>query len=118
MNKLIKILLVVCVCILTLANVFALNIDKVDDPFGVSKDDAITEVNDAVGSVWKTASLILQMLAIGAVIFAGLRYMFASADAKADIKRSMGILAVGAILTFASITVINFIVDVGKDILK
>ena len=35
--------------------------------------------------------------------------MFASADQKADIKKSMGTLAIGAVLVFCAATVLRFI---------
>ena len=38
--------------------------------------------------------------------------MFASADQKADIKKSMGILAIGAALVFGATFIIDFIVKV------
>lgn len=117
LKKLIKVLSVLFACTLVFANVFALSINDVDKPF-TSSGDKITAVDDAVGSIWKTVKVIVQILAVAAVVFAGLRYMFASSDAKADIKRSMGILALGAILVFASTTVIGFVVNVSKDALK
>lgn len=116
-KKLIKVLSVVFVCMLVLTNVFALSIDDVDKPFN-SNGVAIGQVEDAIGSVWATIVVIVQILAIAAVVFAGLRYMFASADTKADIKRSMGILAVGALLVFASTTIVSFIVKAGQEALK
>lgn len=97
------------VFVFVVSHVFALNINDVTKPFE-DKGNGIDEVENAAGKIWATIVTIVQILAIAAVVFAGLRYMFASADAKADIKRSMGILAVGAILVFASTTVISFIV--------
>lgn len=117
LKKLIKVLSVLFVCVLALTNVFALNINDVDKPFS-SNGVAIDDVEDAVGSIWATIVTIVQILAVAAVVFAGLRYMFASSDAKADIKKSMGILAIGAILVFASTTIIGFVVNVGKNALK
>ena len=42
--------------------------------------------------------------------------MFASADQKADIKKSMGILAVGAILVFGSTFILNLLMSVTKEV--
>ncbi len=75
-----------------------------------------TVVNDTVNKVWGSVTLILQVLAIAAIVFAGVRYMFASADQKADIKKSMIILVVGAVLVFGASTIVQFIVNVTNDV--
>ena len=73
-------------------------------------------LNTSVQNIWASVLSILQILAVAAVVFAGVRYMFASADAKADIKKQMIILVLGAILVFAASTVIKLIVDVTGEI--
>lgn len=84
------------------------------DTSGVS---GVGTLDTTVKKVWNSVALILQILAIAAVVFAGVRYMFASADSKADIKKSMGILAVGAILVFGATTIINFIVTLTGEVI-
>ena len=79
--------------------------------------DGITKVDNAVQKVWKTVTTIVQILAFAAVIFAGLRYMFASADQKADIKKGLGMLTIGAILVFAAATVVQFVVNAANQLL-
>ena len=71
----------------------------------------------AVQNAWSVVLLILQVLAVAAFVFAGVRYMFASADQKADIKKSLGALALGAVLVFGASTVINFLVTSTNEIL-
>lgn len=115
MRKLIKVLSVLIVCVLVFTNVFALSINDVDKPFK-NKTGSITDVDDAVKTIWATVVTIVQILSVAAVVFAGLRYMFASADTKADIKRSMGILAIGAILVFASTTLLGLITKAVNDV--
>lgn len=83
-----------------------------------SEGTASSTVSTAANKVWGTVVTIVQILAFAAVVFAGLRYMFASADQKADIKKSMGILTLGAILVFVSATVIQFITKAAGDILN
>lgn len=61
----------------------------------------------AINNLWAVISTILKIAAVAAIIFAGVRYMFASADSKADIKKSMLVLVVGAILVFGA----SFVVD-------
>lgn len=69
-----------------------------------------------VNNVWGIILVILQVAAIAALVFAGVRYMFASADQKADIKKSMGTLAIGAILVFGASTVVQIITTVASDV--
>ncbi len=71
-----------------------------------------------VTNAWGVIQLILQVAAIGALIFSGVRYMFASADQKADIKKGMGALAIGAILVFGSTLVINMLIKIVGDLAK
>lgn len=113
MKKLIKVLPLLLVCVLAFSNVFALTIDDVERPFN-SGGDPISEVESAVKDVWSTVRLIVQILAVAATVIAGLRYMIASADVRADIKRSTGILILGAVLVFASTTIISFVVSVAN----
>ncbi len=116
MKKLLIVISVVLICSVLSVHVFALTIDDVDKPF-IDKGSSVVKVDTAVKSVWSTVVVVVQALAVGAVVFAGLRYMFASADSKADIKKSMSILALGAILVFCATTVLRFIVSAGEEIL-
>ena len=61
--------------------------------------------------------LVLQVASVAAFVFAGVRYMFASAEAKANIKNSMMLLIIGAVIVFASSTVVGFIVQSAKEVL-
>ena len=77
---------------------------------------SITTANNAVNKIWGTVTLILQILAVAAIVFAGVRYMFASADGKADIKKQTIGLVVGAVLVFGASMIVDFIVNVTKEI--
>ena len=69
----------------------------------------IGTITTASSSVYTTVTTIVQMLAVAAVVIAGVRYMFASAEAKGDIKNQTIGLVFGAILVFMAIPVLNFI---------
>ena len=71
---------------------------------------SIGTVDNMVNQVWGTVLTIAQILAFAAIVFAGVRYMFASADQKADIKKGLVYLVVGAILVFAASTVVKIVV--------
>lgn len=55
-------------------------------PTGEGGNESLRVVT-SLGKAWATIVVIVQILSIGLIVFAGLRYMFASADKKADIKR-------------------------------
>ena len=69
----------------------------------------------SVKKIWGTILLVLQVLAVAAFCCAGVKYMFASADTKANLKNRMVGLMVGAVLVFGATGVINLIVNVTKD---
>jgi type IV secretory pathway VirB2 component (pilin) len=68
-------------------------------------------------NVWATIVTIVQILSVACIVFAGLRYMFASADQKADIKKSMGVLAIGAVLVFGATLVLQLIANATNSVL-
>lgn len=82
-----------------------------------SSSTSVAEVDKSVKKVWGTTMTVVQILAFAAVVFAGLRYMFASADQKADIKKGLGMLAIGAVLVFAASTVVKFVVKAADEII-
>ena len=74
-----------------------------------------TKFNNALYKVWGVILVVLQVASIAGVIFAGVRYMFASADAKADLKKSMIHLVIGMIIVFGASTVVGFIIGTFKE---
>lgn len=116
-NKIMSVLLVLVAVVAFVAPVFA---EKTASPITTDLsaigEESITSMDSAVGKGWNTIKLILQVCAIGAIVFAGVRYMFASADQKADIKKSMGVLAIGAALVFGATFIIDFIVTITGEI--
>lgn len=107
MKKLLRVLPVVIVVCLVFVNVFAVDYDSIDSV--IKKGNAASGITTSAKNVWGTITTIVQILAVAAIVFAGVRYMFASADQKADIKKSMGILAIGAVLVFGATLVLNLI---------
>lgn len=77
----------------------------------------VTVVTNVAKNIWSTLRVIFQILAISAIIIAGLRYMFASADGKADIKNQTIILIVGAILVFSAVEVAKFVANTANSVL-
>jgi len=110
MKKIFKIMIIVLVMSLVLfitTDVFALGTGDLGElNHGTPKADIVIKVKN----VWRTVVVIVQVASVVAVVFLGMKYMFSSADTKADIKKQITLLVIGAVLVFSSITVINFIV--------
>lgn len=86
------------------------------DPNMPTSGGSIGTIDTIANNVWGTVITIAQILAFAAIIFAGVRYMFASADSKADIKKQLVILVVGAVLVFGASTVVQILMSVVDDI--
>ena len=116
-NKVMAILVVAVAVFAFVAPVFATSpiTTTIPDHSGGS---GVGSADKAVSKAWNTIKLILQIAAVGAVVFAGVRYMFASADQKADIKKSMGILAIGAALVFGATIIIDFITKITGEVIS
>lgn len=96
--------------------IFAANEPISTDFSNLSGGSASNTLSKTTKNIWSTVTLILQILAVAAIVFAGVRYMFASADAKADIKKQLVILVLGAVLVFGASTIIQIIVKVTNDV--
>lgn len=72
----------------------------------------IEKVTSLGKNVWATVIFVVRILAFAAIVFAGVRYMFASADQKADIKKGLVFLVIGAVLVFASTFLVDLVTSV------
>ncbi len=96
----------------TFSPVLAKNAAQIE---ALANGNGVTAVDDAVKKVWSTVLTVLQILAIAAIVYAGVKYMFAAAEDKAEIKQGLIGLAVGAILVFGASTIVQFILKVQED---
>lgn len=112
--RIVPVFLVLAVVLTT--NVFAFGNFSTDKLENIGNGGTISTADNAVKRIWGTVTLILQILAVAAIVFAGVRYMFASADAKADIKKQTIGLVVGAILVFGASMIVNFIINVTSEV--
>lgn len=110
-NKIMSVLVILVALVAFVAPVFGVTFNQ--DVLAGAKN-ADNSVSTLVNNIWGTVALVVQVLAIACVVFAGLRYMFASADAKADIKKQTIILVVGAVLVFGATWIIQIIADATK----
>lgn len=116
MNKYKKVFLRV-MPILMVVVVMASSVFGIDPGIPTTNGSKLEGVTNLAGSLWSTAAIIIQILAIAAIVIAGVRYMFASADAKADIKKQTVVLVAGAILVFAAVPIAKFIGGVANNAL-
>lgn len=93
MKKIINILFI-CILISNYINVIYA-VGDVDISGGTGSET----VNSLVGNIWTTVSIVIYTLAVGCIVFAGLRYMLSSADAKADIKKQTRYVTCGSKLS-------------------
>ena len=103
------------------ANIFissiyaALSIDVTEPSSGT--DTGVDNDLQKVGQkIWSIVITVLRYAAIGTFIFAGVKYMIASADQKADIKKSMVPLFIGTLVVFGGTYVVDFAIKLFKDI--
>lgn len=69
-----------------------------------------------INNVWGTVLTVLRVLAVAAIVFAGVKYMFASAEGKADIKGGMVGLVIGAVLVFGASIVVEVIMNAASSL--
>lgn len=69
------------------------------------------------GNIWGTVSLVLQILSLTGVFALGLKYMFTSAEGKADIKKQMVPLVVGLLLVYGMAALMRFIVAAADQVI-
>lgn len=117
-NKIMSVLIVAVAAFAFVAPVFGVTFDQTTVNSTLTSGSPDTSVKTAIGNVWGTVALVVQVLAVACVVFAGLRYMFASADAKADIKKQTVILVIGAVLIFGATWIIQIISDVTTTSIK
>ena len=125
MKKSKKIFLRVLPVLIVLMVVFTTNVfaeEGTQEGFGSFTNNMTVTANksgktiNSISNVWGIILTVLQVAAIAAVVFAGVRYMFASADSKADIKKQMIWLVIGAVLVFGASTVIQLITNFADDL--
>lgn len=110
-----KILIMFLIMIVSIGTcVYAENGISTDFP---EESGSIGQIDQSVKKVWGTVTTVVQILSFAAIVFAGLRYMFSAADQKADIKKGLGMLTIGAILVFATSTVVKFVVSAAKEVI-
>ncbi len=66
--------------------------------------------------VWNTVKVIIWVLCVAGILFAGVKYIFAGIDAKSEIKQGLIKIVVGIVLVFSSSLVIDIIINIFTDV--
>ena len=111
-----RVLPVIMVCLVMFSFSFVFADEPIKANNVISNGTASNGIVRVTGNIWQTVIVVIQVLAVAAVVFAGLRYMFASADQNADIKKQLIILVIGAVLVFGASTVLGIISNVTKEV--
>lgn len=69
-----------------------------------------SSLEDTTASVYQTIIYICNYLAIGGIVYIGIRYMLAGAEGKAELKTRGVPITLGLIMVYATLTFLNFIV--------
>ena len=69
------------------------------------------------GKIIWIVNTIVRYAAFGGILFLGLKYMFASAEGKSQLKTNMGGLVLGMVFVFLASKAVDFIIGVGDSII-
>lgn len=121
MKKVFTLILIMLVISMVCGSVYAenseANILRPSEP-SVSHGDMPEKIKTTMQSIWATIALIVQIFCVGCVVFAGIRYMYASAEQKADLKKGLIYLTIGAVFVFCTLGVIKFVVRATDQLLN
>jgi len=76
-----------------------------------------TTWNSAAGRVLKIIYTVVKYGSIIGMVVIGLKYMFASADGRAEMKQTLGSMVIGLIFVFSASNIVEFIVASADEII-
>ncbi len=79
--------------------------------------DTVSEIVSPFQKIYGSAILIIRIAAFSIIIFTGIRYMFLAADQRAELKKSLVNLMIGASIVFGTTIVIDIVVKIAKNVL-
>lgn len=110
--KLIAVLAIVLMVACTVLPVFAdVNMDNIK-PNGTKSDTQMEKVGSVIVSYITSAAMVIAVVMIAVL---GIKYMIGSAEEKADYKKTLVPLLVGAILVFGASAVAKIIVGLAQN---
>ena len=115
LNKILTVFMLVIMLFAFVSPVFASG--DIKQNFNFSSSTTATDLQTKLGNVWGIISMAANFIAVVMVVIAGIRYMFASADQKADIKKQTIILIIGAVFIFAAGRIVSLISSTATSVL-
>ena len=109
--KIVSIALVIMMALLSVSNVVLASgipgkIDQIAAGSTDVEDDKIIELGAKIVTIMQTVGIVV---AVVILLILGIKYMMGSAEEKAEYKKTMVPYVVGAILIFASTTIVNIV---------
>lgn len=74
-------------------------------------------VENVIVKVYGTISVIIKVIALGGVVYAGVKYMMAGAGDKGAIKQNLIYIVLGAIFVYGADAIIGLVIKSGAEII-
>lgn len=114
MKAIVAVMIVILTVVLCVAPVFATTIGGVNIEPKQGMDQKVTGTgNKILGYIQGIGTFI----AVGVLMFLGIKYMTASANEKADIKKSIIPYIIGAIILLVAVNIVPIIESIGKSLI-
>ncbi|MBO5476517.1 MAG: hypothetical protein J6A15_02035 [Clostridia bacterium] len=81
----------------------------------VNSTPKYNELNNLRNNVLGIIITVMQMLSVFGIVFCGIKYMYAGADQKAQLKKGLAGLAIGCIIVFSGATISKYVLDIFSD---
>ena len=108
MKKVIKIIIIAIMCILIFENfIYAINTN-----ITLGGTNMIDPMKDKISSILGILQVLGSVISVIALVIIGIRYMLSSVEEKADMKGVLIYYVVGAVLIFATTTVLSLVYNV------
>ena len=114
-KKILKLVSVFLVALVILS--FGMNMVYADSFLGVTPNTdfpGASPIKTAAGNVLGVIQVVGTAVAIGMLLYLGIKYMISSPDDRASVKKSATIYVVGAIVLFAAVNIVGMIYTFAK----
>lgn len=113
-NKVIAVLCIIFTILAICASSYAGNLKPSDLMNGSANAAGVSEITILGSNIVAIIQTVGVVVAVVILLILGIKYMMGSAEEKADYKKSMIPYIVGAILIFASTTIVNIVWNFAK----
>lgn len=107
--KIVSILMIALMLIMVATPVFATNGIKPGDIKNKINESGTNEIQDIGGNILGIIRVVGTIVAVGALLILGVKYMMGSVEEKAEYKKAFMPYILGAILLFAAVTLADMI---------